>query len=827
MASYTWTSGVSGDWATAADWTPNGIPDATTADVTIDAPATQGAYTVTIAAGESETVNSLSINGVNNRTGSNSNPYDAAKIEIDGTLIFGPTSDGVLGSSLQTFMLVNGGTLINAGTIDAFIQASGNVLFTGTNGFYVTNWLQSLAGTVTVDTSSIAEMTGNTLFDGIYEAKGPGSVIKLGGSIYNDFVSIATIEGPPLIASGWTELLLNDPTAEILEWQQTGTYATIESTLTNIGSRGTLDVLAGRNYDTTNTLTIASQGLLNLQAGVVTTGGIDINGGAVQGYGTIASGMVNNGTLMAVGGTLDVQGNLTGTGVVKFDYDQQTGQTGTVGATFEAANVSAGQTIMMNGHDTLVLTAPSVFAGTIEAGLGDTIILQGVTGAAASGTLTLSGTNTLTISQASGPAVTLNVDLSQSATTSVANQTDGSSYQFSYNPNGSSAEVITHYSSLDATGTMLSATINTTDGTNNTFSYVTANGGTTLSFGAVTGPSLLYAYNPTGTVKQTVTQYSGANDTGTKISAVVDNTDGTSLIYAYNPTSTASLTVDTYSATDSSNGAPAGNRLSTVVDNTDGTSLLYSYNPSDSVKLTVSTWSATDPTNGAPTGTEISDIVSNNDGSTLVYAYNPTSAIALTATLYSATNTDGSPAGSLVSQVANYNNGESSVASYQPDGSSSTAYYSGPNGSGTPISGITPPASGLIAASAMSTSSDTITITGANQLVDPGAGAHTIQFASGATSDTLVLYQGSSDQVMGFDPSVGDKLDLSGMLAQAGVDVTSSSFQLSNYVSVQNDNGSAAVLFDPTGHSVGSQVALLVGDGGLTAQLQTLAAFKS
>ncbi len=118
-------------------------------------------------------------------------------LEIDGTLAFAPGSDGAIDGPLQNIIFINGGTIINPGTINAFIAASGNVLLTGTNGLYVTNWLQTTGGgTVTIDTSSIAEMRGNTLFDGIFEAQS-GGTIHFGGPLQNMIVNIQTIEGPP------------------------------------------------------------------------------------------------------------------------------------------------------------------------------------------------------------------------------------------------------------------------------------------------------------------------------------------------------------------------------------------------------------------------------------------------------------------------------------------------------------------------------------------------------------------------------------------------------------------------------------------------------
>jgi len=301
--------------------------------------------------------------------------------------------------------------IVNGGTINGFIQVEGNLLLTGTNGIYITNDLQALAGTVTVDTKSIAEITGSTEFDGIFEAKGPGAVVDLGGAGGGLIVNIATIEGPPLVPTGWTELTFNDPSAQINEWNGKA-YVSVETTLTDIKGRGTVDVLAGRNYTTTNTLTVeagaagSETGMLNLQAGTVTTGGIDINGGLVQGYATIVGGVINDGTLMALGGTLDLTGSLTGTGTVAFDHDTQQGTLSAIGATLEVNSVSAGQTITMNGDDTLHLDTPAAFAGTIAAKIGDQIVLQGVTATGAvltNGTLVVSdGTQTVASLDLSG-----------------------------------------------------------------------------------------------------------------------------------------------------------------------------------------------------------------------------------------------------------------------------------------------------------------------------------------------------------------------------------------------------------------------------------------
>ena len=414
MTTYTWMLGSDGDWNTASNWTPATAPDATDADVTIDATPTLAAYGITIAAGASDTIDSLTMNAANNLAGSNSDPYDAAILVLDGTLVFAPGSAGDIDGSLQTAIQTESGSnalVVNAGTVSAFVQSEGNLDFTGTNGIYFTNYVQALAGTVTIDTSAINELSGNTLFDGIFEAKGLGSIINLGGASGGLVVNIETIEGPPLNPGGWTELTFNDPSAQINEWNGAN-YVSVETSLTEIAGAGTVDVLDGRDYATANTITIDAgtgtvvPGMLNLQAGTVTTAGIDINGGIVQGAATIVGDVMNDGTLIALGGTaagtLDLTGSLTGTGLVAFDFDSQAGTVNPIGATLLVDSVSAGQTIVMNGGDTLRLNSLADFAGTIEASVFGTIAATIATvnagtlvvsdGTRAVATLALSGT---------------------------------------------------------------------------------------------------------------------------------------------------------------------------------------------------------------------------------------------------------------------------------------------------------------------------------------------------------------------------------------------------------------------------------------------------
>jgi hypothetical protein len=405
MSSFSWSTDVDGTWNTGTLWTPATVPNDIAADVTIDAAIpTARAYTVSILSGTTETVHSLTMNDVNGRAGTN-NPdgYFAAELLLDGTLAFAPGSAGALDGSLQTYIFTDFGanaSIVNGGTLNAFIQVEGNLVMTGTNAVYITNEIQALGGTVTIDTP-IATMRGSTLFDGIFQAKGLGATMRLGGG--GNIVNITKIEGPQDNPPGWTELTFADPKSVIEEWNGSG-YVSVETSLREISGGGTVDVTFGRNLNLgTNPLTIdnlgssVGAGMLNMAGVTVTTGGITINGGVVQGYGTIASDVINNGTMIALGGaangTLDVAGTLSGTGTVLFDQNIQSGSPEATKGTLVLHGVSSGQTITVNSGDTLVLANPRAFAGTIADTIGGTIVLEGITATSATlnnGTLVVS-----------------------------------------------------------------------------------------------------------------------------------------------------------------------------------------------------------------------------------------------------------------------------------------------------------------------------------------------------------------------------------------------------------------------------------------------------
>lgn len=103
-------------------------------------------------------------------------------------------------------------------------------------------------------------------------------------------------------------------------------------------------------------------------------------------------------------------------------------------------------------------------------------------------------------------------------------------------------------------------------------------------------------------------------------------------------------------------------------------------------------------------------------------------------------------------------------------------------------------------------------ISGSDQLIDPGAGNHTLQFLQSAGKDSLVLHVGGTELVSGFDVSKGDRLDLSTLFAESGINLGSDLGQIVGYVTVAEQSGATVIDYDPTRHSGGAVVAVLSGE---------------
>ncbi len=127
------------------------------------------------------------------------------------------------------------------------------------------------------------------------------------------------------------------------------------------------------------------------------------------------------------------------------------------------------------------------------------------------------------------------------------------------------------------------------------------------------------------------------------------------------------------------------------------------------------------------------------------------------------------------------------------------------------------------AATIASANSNIISVTSSGQLIDPGAGNHTIQFLAGASADTAVLHFGGADEMTSFDPGT-DVLDFSSLLSEANIDLNGSATALGNYVTIAVQGGNALINFDPTGHGRGGTVAVLQGLGSVVTGFNTLGA---
>ncbi len=377
MAAYKWNKGVSGNWDAAGNWLAGAAPNGPAADVIIDAaPASaEGYYAVTIAAGTNRTVNSLDL------------ATSEIGLEVDGTLTFAPGSAGALGREFQSSpLLIDNGTIVNAGLMFTFIQTRGNVQFTGSNPIYIAWELQVLDGTATVDTSSIAQYdtATHTLFDGAFEALGTGRTINLGGKVGGFVINIETLTGPKPTPthSYWTQLIYDDPGSEINEWNGTR-YVPVESTLKRIDNSAYVNVRNGRDYTTANALTVGKDGVFEQAGGTLSTGGLSVLAGGLliggispteagpsTGRVVVRGAVSNNGQIVSEGPGMAFRGALSGTGQITFNRTSplpgfDTPVPPAVAGTLEVGSVGAGQTVTMIGNDTLILDDPAGFAGTV------------------------------------------------------------------------------------------------------------------------------------------------------------------------------------------------------------------------------------------------------------------------------------------------------------------------------------------------------------------------------------------------------------------------------------------------------------------------------
>ncbi len=419
----TWTTGISADWSVAADWTPAGAPNSAGIDVLIDAIPVGGAYTVSIASGQTFSVASVTLDQA------------AAGLDIAGVLRL---NGGALAAK-QGAVTLSGGTLNNLGTLSGLLEGQG--AFTGSTALVnqgkIVNDAGNLfilapftnAGTVVtngpggaflgIEGASFSNLSGGTLTGGTYISQGSGTAFNIMG--------IAVGASSRIVTNAATLVL--DGRATDIQGFNAGTFESIALQLQTIAAAGALDVLGGRGFTAANALLDA--GRLRIEGGTLATGGLTVTG-ALQGFGQVMGGVANAGVISASGGVLAIDGAITGLGSLSVEADGRmilegaaaTGLTadgtlfhteglldvgmvtgtGTLvvenGATL-ALGTAGAQTIVFGGANaTLRLDDPVSFTGTLV-GFGpgdllfapDTLILAGVSASAA----TIVNGNTLAV----------------------------------------------------------------------------------------------------------------------------------------------------------------------------------------------------------------------------------------------------------------------------------------------------------------------------------------------------------------------------------------------------------------------------------------------
>ena len=204
MATFTWSTGVSGDWATATNWIGGTVPNADTATVVI--PNSSSAYTVLVGSSNSEIINSLDFGGF-----SGANPT----LEIAGTLQFAGSNptiafrQGVIqvdstglfdGAAQGQFLIGPSVDFINNGTVraDAGANAALQILTTLTNN----GTLLSSNGILSIGGAGISNLASGTLTGGTYIAQGPTAgafnQIEIGGN----FDAVITVDDATIVLDG-------------------------------------------------------------------------------------------------------------------------------------------------------------------------------------------------------------------------------------------------------------------------------------------------------------------------------------------------------------------------------------------------------------------------------------------------------------------------------------------------------------------------------------------------------------------------------------------------------------------------------------------------
>ncbi len=394
------------DWGNPSSWYGGIVPDGADAQVlipTVTFTSGGAAYAtiITIGSGESYAVQSVTIS--NNYLSLIGNLSISGALDLQtgsqvdlagGTLSFGSldNDNGLLQGYGQ---IVATGTLDNTGKIGGIGNGTGLTINaatfqnTGSIGASGPGISTAPALALTIHAAVDPDLVDGTLGGGGTYSAGAGGILDLdlGGLITTD---AATIEFDGYYGDGQ----INSFDAA------TGTYLSLQSTLTAIAAPGHL-VVDNFNYATPNAFRVDGE-LTLAETGTFTAPVLTINpGGTVDGIGTVAGTIVNNGVIESKNptandpltgpqpGDLVLDGPISGTGtlevgpgIVSYEYQIHPPQRVVQSATLELAGPTAQNVLFADDTGILVLDDPASFSGTITAQFPapdeDTVVLDGI-----------------------------------------------------------------------------------------------------------------------------------------------------------------------------------------------------------------------------------------------------------------------------------------------------------------------------------------------------------------------------------------------------------------------------------------------------------------
>lgn len=383
------------DWTETSLWAQGKAPDDSGAQVYLN--DTGHNYTIEIGSGESISIGSFSLQA-------NHLVLDGALVSAGSVTVAAGAGIEMYGGTLSAQSLHLNGTpgtdlgLVGVGTVTVAgpVYNDSTIIGGDATGMsdlttltlstaYIDNLGVLEASTGTNFTVSVTQASGfanyayKTLTGGTYEAFSNATLnLQTNGVIVNDAATLI------LDGAGTDTIAAYDPAS--------GHYVAIQSTLTEITSKGTLELDAA-SYATTGTLTV--QGLLKLvgaasfTAGTlyVTSGGtVDLSDAYPGEAMTVsASHILNSGviTIDAVGGgDATISGPVTGTGTILLGAaltDYVRGQPVTTTANVELTGAVANTLGYSDGTGSFILDTPASVTGSFKNfAAGDEIVLAHV-----------------------------------------------------------------------------------------------------------------------------------------------------------------------------------------------------------------------------------------------------------------------------------------------------------------------------------------------------------------------------------------------------------------------------------------------------------------